>query len=173
MDGILNINKPAGPTSFEIVQAVRRLAGQLAPRAGHEPTPEELGASLPMRPEKVKTALQLSTGLASLDAHPHLDDSRSNLGELVAEHSALQPEGHVMSAVLKQEIAKRLSSLAQRERDVIIHRFGLTTGWPMTLEQIGQKLGVSRERIRQIEVSALKNLRSPHRAQGLREFFID
>ena len=98
------------------------------------------------------------------------EEDDSNLGDFVADSNAVTPEGNVESVMLREHIDALLGDLKERERQVIVLRFGLEDGHPRTLEEVGKEFNVTRERIRQIEAKALRKLRNPVRSKRIRDF---
>jgi RNA polymerase primary sigma factor len=133
-----------------------------------EPTPEELGARLHMDPARVSELLRWSQDPLSLDS-PVGDEDDADLGDFVADDLP-GPAKKVEELDLERRVAELLDSLGDRERDILRLRFGLGLDRPRTLEEVGAELGVTRERIRQIEAKSLARLRSPLMASRLREF---
>jgi RNA polymerase primary sigma factor len=142
-------------SSHRIVRTTRRLAQQF----GREPKPEEIGRSLQIHPDKIKDTLQIFQEPVSLD-NP-VGDGETLFGELIADRHAMPPDSHVNRTELTRELDRILSTLTPREQVVIRMRFGIGQDEPFTLEQVGQNLSVTRERIRQIEAKALKKLKAP------------
>ena len=142
-------------SSHRIVRTTRRLAQQL----GREPKAEEIGRSLQIHPDKIKDTLQIFQEPVSLD-NP-VGDGETLFGELIADRHAMPPDSHVNRTELTRELDRILSTLTPREQVVIRMRFGIGQDEPFTLEQVGQNLSVTRERIRQIEAKALKKLKTP------------
>jgi RNA polymerase primary sigma factor len=142
-------------SSHRIVRTTRRLAQQF----GREPKPEEIGRSLQIHPDKIKDTLQIFQEPVSLD-NP-VGDGETLFGELIADRHAMPPDSHVNRTELTRELDRILSTLTPREQVVIRMRFGIGQDEPFTLEQVGQNLSVTRERIRQIEAKALKKLKMP------------
>ena len=142
-------------SSHRIVRTTRRLAQQL----GREPNPEEVGRVLHLRPDKIQETLQVFQEPVSLE-NP-VGDGETLLGELIADRGALAPDSPTHRVELTRELDRILSTLTPREQTVIRLRFGIGQDEPFTLEQVGQSLSVTRERIRQIEAKALKKLKTP------------
>lgn len=157
----------------ETIAKVKKTAQMLTQEYGREPTHEEIGRELNMNPEKIKDAYRSATPPISLETPLGSDYSDSCLGDFVKDRNAIAPQESTSRSILKEQIAEILSTLTDRENEVIRYRFGLDDGWPMTLEQVGQKFGVTRERIRQIEAKALRRLRHPSRSKRLREFYME
>ena len=113
--------------------------------------------------------MQIAREPASLET-PIGEEDDSNLGDFVADNSVVTPEGNVESVMLREHIDALLGDLKERERAVIVRRFGLEDGHPRTLEEVGKEFNVTRERIRQIEAKALRKLRNPVRSKRIRDF---
>ncbi len=141
--------------SNRILRTSRRLVQQL----GREPRPEELSKALKLGPGKIQETLQAFQEPISLE-NP-VGDGETLFGELLADRQALPPDSHVHRTEMSRELDRILSTLTPREQTVIRLRFGIGQDEPWTLEQVGQNLCVTRERIRQIEAKALKKLKSP------------
>ncbi len=122
-----------------------------------------------MDEKKVMEIMQISKEPASLET-PIGEEDDSNLGDFVADPNTVTPEANVENVMLREEIANLLMDLKERERKVIIYRFGLGDEPPMTLEEVGKKFEVTRERIRQIEAKALRKLRIPIRKRRIQDF---
>jgi RNA polymerase primary sigma factor len=141
--------------SHRIVRTARRLVQQL----GREARVEEIGKALHQRPDKIQETMQAFQEPVSLD-NP-VGDGETLLGELIADRQAVTPDSHVHRSELTRELDRILSTLTPREQTVIRLRFGIGQDEPCTLEQVGQSLSVTRERIRQIEAKAIKKLKTP------------
>lgn len=153
----------------EAVNRIRRAQRALSVRLGREPSNEEIAAEVSMTEKRVTELLQAADDTVSLET-PVGDEDGSNLGDFVADGSTASTEEKAESVFLREEIDEMLKGLSSREREVIILRFGLETGHPMTLEEVGKRFGVTRERIRQIETAALRKLRNPSRSKKIRDF---
>jgi RNA polymerase primary sigma factor len=147
--------------SHRIMRTSRRLAQQL----GREPRADDIGRELRLRPSKIHETMQVFQEPVSLE-NP-VGDGETVLGEFIADRNAVSPEAHVHRTDLNQELDRILGTLTPREQVVIRMRFGIGQDEPYTLEQVGQSLSVTRERIRQIEAKALKKLKAP----GIKEMF--
>jgi len=156
----------------ETINKVRKVARILTQKLGREPGHEEIAEELAMTPDKVKGILKTAMDPISLET-PINGENDSSLGDFVEDKHVLEPVRSAYSNMLKEQIHDVLSTLTEREHKVINYRFGLEDGWQRTLEEVGQKFGVTRERIRQIEAKALRKLRHPSRAKKLKEFYID
>jgi RNA polymerase primary sigma factor len=141
--------------SHRIMRTSRRLVQQL----GREPRMDELGRALQVRPGKIQETLQAFQEPISLE-NP-IGDGETLLGEFIPDRQAVAPDSHVHRTELTRELDRILNTLTPREQTVIRMRFGIGQDEPFTLEQVGQSLSVTRERIRQIEAKALKKLKTP------------
>jgi len=150
------------------VRRVIRVRAQLEGRSGQAPTPAELAAHLQMAEAEVKTLLRYVVEPVSL-ATPVGSEGDTELADIVADANAPSPFDLVAEAMLGPEIERLLSALGERERDILRLRFGLDRGEPRTLEEVGAELNLTRERIRQIERSALAKLRQPRSAVEARD----
>ena len=142
-------------SSHRIVRTARRLAQQL----GREPRPEEIGKVLQVQGDKIQETLSVFQEPVSLE-NP-IGDGETLLGDLIADRGALSPDSPTHRVEMTRELDRILSTLTPREQTVIRLRFGIGQDEPFTLEQVGQSLSVTRERIRQIEAKALKKLKTP------------
>jgi RNA polymerase primary sigma factor len=141
----------------------------LEQRLGRVPTPEELAAELGLDLQKVQWILQVSWLPLSLES-PVGDDEESELGMFIEDELTPTPMQSVYQSMLKEKIDEVLGTLTAREARILRLRFGLDSGVPFTLEEVGEKFGLTRERIRQIEGKALRRLRHPRRARQLKEY---
>ena len=153
----------------EAVNRIRKAQRALAVKLGREPSNEEIGKEVGMSEKRVTELMQSSGDTVSLET-PVGDEDGSNLGDFVADDSNASTEEKAESVFLREEIDQMLQGLNPREREVIILRFGLESGHPMTLEEVGKRFKVTRERIRQIETAALRKLRNPSRSKKIRDF---
>ena len=149
----------------KVVRTRRRIHQELE----REPTPEELGLELDIPEERVVELLEYSRDLVSLDQTVGTDEE-SRLGDFIEDADAAVAEDAVAFQMMKGDVRKVLATLDDRERDVVILRFGLEGNQPRTLEQIGKQFGLSRERVRQIERETMAKLRDPQRADALRDY---
>ena len=136
---------------------------------GHPPTEEELASEMELDPKKVKWMLKVSWTPVSLES-PIGDDEDSEFGMFVEDKGSPSPAQAVYQGMLRERINEVLASLSPREARILRLRFGLDCDRPYTLEEVGQKFGLTRERIRQIEGKALRRLRNPMQARLLREY---
>ena len=153
----------------EAVNRIRKAQRALALKLGREPSNEEIGKEVGMSEKRVTELMQSSGDTVSLET-PVGDEDGSNLGDFVADDSNASTEEKAESVFLREEIEQMLQGLNPREREVIILRFGLESGHPLTLEEVGKRFKVTRERIRQIETAALRKLRNPSRSKKIRDF---
>ena len=122
--------------------------------------------------EKVREVIKISQDPVSLET-PIGEEEDSHLGDFVPDERNMSPEDFTTNEILKEEIKSVLSTLQPREQQVLELRFGLIDGTSYTLEEVGKKFNVTRERIRQIEAKALRKLRHPSRAKKLKDFLVD
>jgi RNA polymerase primary sigma factor len=141
----------------------------LEQKLGRQPTIEEIAVVLKLPIHKVRWILKVSWRPLSLES-PVGDDEESELGMFIEDDSSLTPLQSAYQSMLKDKMAEVLGSLSPREAQVLRLRFGLCDGNEYTLEEVGQKFGLTRERIRQIEGKALRQLRHPRRARELKEY---
>jgi len=151
------------------IRNLYKAARQLEQKLGRPPLVEELSAALDTEISKVQWMLQVSWLPLSLES-PVGDDEDSELGMFVEDENTPSPGKAATQNLLSQKIEEILSSLSAREARILRLRFGLENGKTYTLEEVGEKFGLTRERIRQIEGKALRRLRHPMRARQLREF---
>jgi len=153
----------------ETINKMSKMQRKLTLELGYEPSVMELADALDMSEDKVMEIMQIAREPASLET-PIGEEDDSNLGDFVADNNAITPEGNVESVMLREHIEALLGDLKERERQVIVLRFGLEDGHPRTLEEVGKEFNVTRERIRQIEAKALRKLRHPSRSKRLKDF---
>ena len=153
----------------ETINKMSKMQRKLTLELGYEPSVAELAEALEMSEDKVMEIMQIAREPASLET-PIGEEDDANLGDFVADSNALTPEGNVESVMLREHIDALLGDLKERERQVIVLRFGLEDGHPRTLEEVGKEFNVTRERIRQIEAKALRKLRNPVRSKRIRDF---
>ena len=153
----------------ETINKMSKMQRKLTLELGYEPSVTELADALDMSEDKVMEIMQIAREPASLET-PIGEEDDSNLGDFVADNNVVTPEGNVESVMLREHIDALLGDLKERERQVIVLRFGLEDGHPRTLEEVGKEFNVTRERIRQIEAKALRKLRNPVRSKRIRDF---
>jgi len=152
----------------ETINKVMRTSRKLMQELGRDPTPEEVGKEMEISATKVREILKIAQGTTSLEA-PVGDEEDSLLGDFIAD-TAPSPYDTASKQLLKDNIREVLETLSPREAKVLVYRFGLEGGKPMTLEEVGKKFGVTRERIRQIEAKALRKLKHPSRRKKLQDY---
>jgi RNA polymerase primary sigma factor len=151
---------------------IRRLykaARQLEQTHGRKPTPEEIADVLDLEPRKVQWMLRVSWQPLSLE-HPVGEEEDSELGSFIEDDTTPTPTESVHDNLLREKVEEMLATLTPREARILRLRFGLQNGRSYTLEEVGQKFGLTRERIRQIEGKALRRLRHPRRSRQLRDY---
>ena len=155
----------------EIINRTYRASRSLVQTLGREPTEQELAEEVNLPIEKVREVLKISSDPVSLDT-PIGEEDDSHLGDFIKDEAVMGPEEAASYSILKDQIAKLLDTLTEREQRVLILRFGLSDGRTRTLEEVGKEFNVTRERIRQIEAKALRKLRHPSRAKMLKGYDI-
>jgi RNA polymerase primary sigma factor len=155
---------------IEMRNRLVRVSRHLEQELGREPTDEEIADEMALTPEKVREIVRLSQAPLSLET-PIGEEGGSHLGDLVADKGATSPLDAALVSMLRIEVEDVLNTLTPRERRVLQLRFGLIDAHELTLQEVGQRLGVTRERIRQIETKALRKLRHPSRSQKLRDLW--
>lgn len=154
---------------IETINKVLRGAKKLMVETGKEPTPEELAEELGMTAERVREIYKIAQHPISLQAEVG-DGGESQFGDFLEDTGAESPAEATGYSILKDKINDVLQTLTERERTVLIQRFGLLDGKPKTLEEVGLEFNVTRERIRQIEAKALRKMRHPTRSKQLKAF---
>lgn len=156
----------------ETINKMARIQRQLTLELNREPTEEELAKKMGISVEKVRDVIKISQDPVSLET-PIGEEDDSHLGDFVKDINAMTPEEYATNEILKEEIKAVLETLQEREQEVLELRFGLIDGTSHTLEEVGKRFNVTRERIRQIEAKALRKLRHPSRAKRLKDFLTD
>ncbi len=151
------------------IRRLYRAARDLEQRLGRKPTPEEIAEEMDLDPRKVQWMLKVSWTPLSLE-HPVGEDEDSELGNFIEDDSTPTPPQTAYQNILREKVEEVLSTLSPREARILRLRFGLLNGRSYTLEEVGQKFGLTRERIRQIEGKALRRLRHPRRSRLLRDY---
>jgi len=154
---------------MEEVMRVRRMTRQLYQELGHEPSAVEVGGALGIAPERIRELSVWAEKIYSLDA-PLSDEDENTMGDIVPDDHTPGPSEAIERELLRQEVRRMLSGLNPRERQVIELRFGLIDDHDYTLEEVGKRLKVTRERVRQIEDRAIRKLRHPQLSRVLREY---
>lgn len=156
----------------ETINKMARIQRQLTLELNREPSEEEIAKKMGITVEKVREVIKISQDPVSLET-PIGEEDDSHLGDFVKDINAMTPEEYATNEILKEEIKSVLETLQEREQEVLELRFGLIDGTSHTLEEVGKKFNVTRERIRQIEAKALRKLRHPSRAKKLKDFLTD
>jgi len=153
----------------ETINRMSKMQRKLTVELGAEPTTKQLADALGLTEEKVLEIMQIAREPASLET-PIGEEDDSNLGDFVADNNTITPEEYVEQSMLREHLSLLLDDLKEREKQVIILRFGLLDGKTRTLEEVGREFDVTRERIRQIEAKALRKLRNPVRSKKIKDF---
>ncbi len=153
----------------EQINKLRAARRQLEQALGREPTVEEVAVELDMSPSRIERIREIAQRPLSLEL-PVGEEEDSELGDFIEDEETPLPTEAAWQELLREEIEQVLSSLSPREARVLQLRFGLADGYQHTLEEVGEKFGVTRERIRQIETKAIRRLRHPTRSKRLRDY---
>ena len=153
----------------ETINKLVRVQRQLLQELGREPTPEEIGREMDMEPERIREIQKISQEPVSLET-PIGEEEDSQLGDFIEDENAVAPPDAASFVMMQEQIGAMLDRLSERERKVIVMRFGLEDGQPRTLEEVGREFGVTRERIRQIESKTLARLRHPSNSAALKGY---
>ena len=153
----------------ESISRLNKVQRMLTTELGYEPTPAQLAEKLGIEESKVIEMLRVSSEPTSLEA-PKGEDGESTVADTVKDTASATPEQNVEQMMLREQLYEILGDLKEREREVIILRFGLEDGRPRTLEEVGAVFHVTRERIRQIEAKALKKMKNPKRSRSLQSY---
>jgi RNA polymerase primary sigma factor len=154
---------------IETLNKVLRLQQQLVQEFGREPSPQEIADEMEIPAERIRGILKMAQQPVSLQAEVG-DGEETNLGDFIEDKSAEDPSNRTAYGLLKAKLSDVLTSLSERERQVLELRFGLSDGYARTLEEVGKQFKVTRERIRQIEAKALRKIRHPTRLRQLQGF---
>jgi RNA polymerase primary sigma factor len=154
----------------ETINRLIKVSRQLLQELGREPVVEEIAEAMALSPEKVREVMKISQEPISLET-PIGEEEDSHLGDFIEDQEAVAPAEAASVMLLKEKMADVLQNLTDRERKVLVLRFGLEDGHQRTLEEVGQEFGVTRERIRQIEAKALRKLRHPSRGKALKDYW--
>lgn len=153
----------------ETINKLVRVSRQLLQELGREPMPVEIATEMNISEEKVRDILKVAQEPVSLET-PIGEEEDSHLGDFIEDHEARAPAEEASFTMLREQLDEVLTTLSDRERKVLRLRFGLDDGRTRTLEEVGQKFGVTRERIRQIEAKTLRKLRHPTRSKKLKDY---
>jgi RNA polymerase primary sigma factor len=154
---------------IETINKLLRVQKQLLQEFGREAAPEELADEMELPVERVRAILKIAQQPISLQA-PIGDSDDTSFGDFIEDKSAENPSEMTAFSLLREKIGDVLETLTEREQEVLTLRFGLSDGYPRTLEEVGRQFNVTRERIRQIEAKALRKMRHPTRIRKLEGF---
>jgi RNA polymerase primary sigma factor len=154
---------------IETINKLMRIQKQLVQEFGREPTPEEVAEEMNLPVDRVRAVLKMAQQPISLQS-PVGDSEDTHFGDFIEDKSAENPSEMTAFSMLKDRLQEVLKTLSEREQEVLSLRFGLADGYPRTLEEVGKRFTVTRERIRQIEAKALRKMRHPTRIKKLDGF---
>lgn len=148
---------------------ISKAFSELEQKFEREPSPDELAELLDVSESEVLDTIRISGRHVSMDA-PFANGEESSLLDVLIDENEEQPDGELISDSLRREVERALGTLTPREADVIAHYFGLNGKQPLTLEEIGDSFGLTRERVRQIKEKAIRRLRHASRSKSLKPF---
>jgi RNA polymerase primary sigma factor len=154
----------------ESLSKYSRIKRRLLQELGREPLPEEIATEMQEDVEKIKNLEQVSQGTVSLEQPIGTDEKESKLEEFIEDKKTITPSGSASLSILKEQIKDILQDLTAREREILTMRFGLEDEIPHTLEEVGQKFNVTRERVRQIQQRALEKIKEHQKSTKLKEY---
>ena len=152
---------------IETINKLMRVQKRMVQELGREPTPEECAVEMDMTPDRVRQIYKMAQQPISLQSPVGDEGDGTTYGQFIKDENARNPVDDTATNELKEKVAEVLHTLTERERLVLDLRYGLTTGYSLTLEEVGKRFNVTRERIRQIEAKALRKLRHPSRRTAL------
>jgi len=175
LQGIFNKSKTIRLPSYIInkINKLKKIEQQFQEKEKRIPTIEDIAKEAGMDLQEVQDLYEYNNTVISLDAPIGDEEDDGTIGDFIEDNKFESPNAAVNKMDLKNQILKTLDSLDKREKEVIIKRFGLENDLPETLEEIGQEMHLSRERIRQIEAKALRKLRNPIRSRQLKEYIAE
>lgn len=153
----------------ETINKIIRISRIFVQEHGREPSPEEIARSMRLPQDKIKNILKIAQEPISLQT-PIGDEGDTHFGDFIEDKKAVSPANATVHVMLKDEMNSALSTLTEREKKILMLRFGISDGAAKTLEEVGNIFKVTRERVRQIEAKALRKLRHPSRSRKLRTF---
>ena len=153
----------------ENINRYKKAVSVLVRQNGHDPSVREIADEMGVSEDRVKEIQSVALDTISLET-PIGDESESRLGDFIQDENVTSPEEHIGSTMLREHLESALGTLNPREEKVLRMRFGFNDGHARTLEECGRELGVTRERVRQIEAKALRKLRHPTRSKPLKDF---
>lgn len=143
----------------ERLAGIKKVNQELTHKLGYTPNRKEIAEEMKLTLEEIETILELSLTTSSLDEPISASDGKSNVGDMIADKRTLEPLDEIELGIYKEQLAKWLDQLNEQEKRVICLRFGLETNDKKTLTEIGRVMEISRERVRQIELKAIRKLR--------------
>lgn len=152
----------------DLLSKIKKITAERMMTTGKQPTDKELATMLNVDIDKIQIALDMSQAVSSLDV-PVDDDGETCVCDLIADHSAENPITNLLNEANREIVDNVLASLSKREAEILRMRFGIDIDKPMTLEEVGNHYGITKERIRQVENKAIRKLRHPLRSKALRE----
>ena len=155
----------------ELLSKVKKATAELTQKFGRTPSDKEIATHMNIELDKVQAVMDIAQATTSLDT-PVDDEGETSMGDLIADHSAENPLANMIKEANKQIVANILDTLGSREAEILKMRFGIDAEKAMTLEEVGDHYGLSKERIRQIENKAIRKLRNPVRAKMLKEAMV-
>ena len=155
---------------IELLSKIKTFSNEYFQKFSKDPTEKEIAKGIGVDVKKIKSALSMSNNLTSLDT-PVGDDEEDTFGSLLPDDNATEAMEKLVSDSNKDIILKTLLTLPEKEAEIIKYRFGIDCGRPQTLEETGAKVGLSKERVRQLELLALRKLRHPARLNMLKNAF--
>ena len=153
----------------ELVSKLTKVSNKFRQENGREPELEDYSKALHLSIEKIKGILKIMQDPISLST-PIGEDEDSNLEDFIEDKSGPNPSNSATDFLRKQEVSDVLATLSEREAKIIRLRFGIDSGYPRTLEEVGKMFNVTRERVRQIEAKAIRKLRHPSRTKMLKDY---